>query len=251
MATPYRLRGHKPTTRRSAIGILGPVVRTYCVAASSHLAVSATPFVLLLAYGVWLQHEGRLMHWFNSTFSMVAVAVLCVLSIALIVHTAAGGGAEVIRVHIDGLLDLRAGPRAVRWDEIEALTAVGPDRAGIWRHTVRTVDGATLSLGPSIGQVEELVEELRSRMVERELPAVRARIAAGDVVHFGAMAASAQGLMMGERVLPWEELGQLDAEVDEIVVRTRSGERWAAAKLDQVPNAFVLAEIGETRSNAK
>ncbi len=244
MATPYRLRGHKPTSSGAAAGILGPVVKTYRAATSGHVAVAAVPFVLLLAYGVWLEHQGRLMHWFNSTFSMGAVTALFVLSIALIVRTATGGGAEIIRLHGGGILDLRAGPRAVRWDEMEALTAVAsPDGRGVWRHLLRTADGATLSLGASIGLVDDLVEEIRLKMVEREVPAVRARIAAGDVVRFGAIGASAAGLVMGEQVLPWGEVGGLDAEAGEIVVRTRDGARWAAAKLDDVPNACVLAEI--------
>jgi len=248
MAAPYRLRGHKPTSGGAAAGILGPVVKTYRGATSGHVAVAAAPFVLLLAYGVWLQHQGRLMQWFNSTFSMGAVAALFVLSIALIVRTATGGGAEIIRLHVDGILDLRAGPRAVRWDEMEELTAVtAADGRGVWRHTLRTADGATLALGATIGQVEDLVEEIRLKMVEREVPAVRARIAAGDVVRFGAMAASAEGLVMGERVLPWSEVGELDAEAGEIVVKTAGGERWGVAKLDEVPNAFILAEMAQGR----
>ena len=107
----------------------------------------------MLAYGVWLGHQGELMHWFNSTFSMGAVATLFVLSTMLIVYTAAGGGAEIIRVHSDGILDLRAGPRAVRWDEMEALTVVpSPDDREVHSHVLRTVDGTTLSLGPGIGR---------------------------------------------------------------------------------------------------
>jgi hypothetical protein len=248
MATPYRLRGHKPTSGGAAAGILGPVVKTYCGATSGHIVVAAAPFVLLLAYGVWLAHQGQLMHWFNSTFSMGAVTALFLLSIVLIVRTATGGGGEIIRLHVDGILDLRAGPRAVRWDEMEELTAVATtDGRGVRRHTLRTADGATLALGASIGQVDDLVEEIRLKMVEREVPAVRARIAVGDVVHFGAMAASAEGLVMGGRVLPWSAVGDLEAEGGEIVVKTTGGERWAVAKLEDVPNAFVLAELAPAR----
>ena len=85
---------------------------------------AASPFVLLLGYGVWLAHQGLLTHWFNSTFSVVAVTVLFVMAIVLIVYTSAVGGGELLRVHANGILDLRVGPRSVRWDEIESLTAV-------------------------------------------------------------------------------------------------------------------------------
>lgn len=249
MAAPYRLRAHRPTTRADATGLLGPVVRSHRVAPDGHVVLAAAPFVLLLAYGVWLGHQGRLMHWFNSTFSMVAVATLFVMSTALIVYTAAGGGAEIVRVHVDGILDLRAGPRAVRWDEMVALTAVpSPDGRSVLRHTLRTADGTVLSLGQSIGQVEELVEEIRHHLAERELPALRARIADGDVVRFGAMGASAQGLVVDDRVLPWDQVGEFEAEAGQLVVRTLGGERWAAAKLDDVPNAFILAEMAPPRT---
>jgi hypothetical protein len=66
-------------------------------------------------------------------------------------------------------------------------------------------------------------------------------------VRFGALAASARGLTLGERELPWGEVGELEAEAGEIVVRTRDGERWAAARLDEVPNAFLLAELADRR----
>jgi hypothetical protein len=39
----------------------------------------------------------------------------------------------------------------------------------------------------------------------------------------------------------------VEAEAGEIVVRGRGGERVAAAKLADVPNAFLLAEMAHSR----
>ena len=247
MSTPYRLRARRPPAVDVSTS-LGPPGRMFYGAATRHVVWAAAPFVLLLGYGVWLAHQGLLEHWFNSTFSVFAVAALFAISVVLIVYTSAVGGGELVRVHANGILDLRVGPRAVRWDEMQSLTVVAQEdgRPGL-RHVLRTTDGETLSLGPSIGGVVDLVDEIRVRMAEQQLPGVRARIAEGDVVRFGAMAASEQGISVGPRVVAWDDVLDVEAEAGEIVVRGRGGERVAAAKLADVPNAFLLAEMAHSR----
>ena len=179
MSAPYRLRGVRPAQDLPADHVLGPCVRSYRAAANRNMIWGATPFVLLLGYVVWLDHQGLLFHWFNSTFSMFAVTALLVLSIALIAFTSVAGGAEVIRVHANGLLDLRSSPRVVRWDEMRTLTAIADEAGTVAGHFLRTSDGAVLRFGPSVGDVAQLVDELRIRMVEHKLPALLARLAEG------------------------------------------------------------------------
>jgi hypothetical protein len=244
MSAPYRLRARRPASVAAETVLLGPPVRSYKVATNRNVVWAAAPFVLLLAYGVWLAHQGLLAHWFNSTFSVFAVTVLFVTSIVLIVYTAAGGVDEVVRVHANGILDLRAGPRAVRWDEIRSLTAVwSKEGRVIEHHRLAATDGTTITLGSSIGGVDELVDEIRARMAEYALPQVRARIADGEVVRFGAIEASEKGIAVGARVVEWSEVADVEAEGGEIVVRGRDGRRQAAVKLEEVPNAFLLAEL--------
>ena len=63
--------------------------------------------------------RAQLAHWFNSRFSAGAVTVLFVPRNRA--HRATRrpwGAGSCVRVHANGLLDLRAGPRAVRWDEV-------------------------------------------------------------------------------------------------------------------------------------
>jgi hypothetical protein len=247
MSEPYRLRAARPPGAGAVHDVLGPPVRGYYAAAHRGSIVAASPFVLLLAYVVWLAHQGQLTRWFNSTFSVGAVSTLFVLSIVLIAYTSAVGGGELLRVHANGILDLRAGPRAVPWDEVESLTAVwGPDGRGVLRHLLRTQGGATLSLGRSIAGVDELVEEIRTRMTEQRTPALRARIDEGDVVRFGAMTASDKGITVGPRVIAWDEVAEVEGDQGEVVVRGRDGASLAAARLDEVPNAFLLAEIAHS-----
>ncbi|HEX8796891.1 MAG TPA: DUF6585 family protein [Polyangiaceae bacterium] len=248
MSAPYRLRASGPTSVASADGILGPHVRTFRGAAHSKSIFAVTPFVLLLAYVVWLFHQGQLGHWFNSGFSALAVTILFVLAIALIGYTAAVGGGELVRVHADGLLDLRAGPRAVRWDEVQSITAVpAPDGSGVVRHLLRTTDGAVLSLGRSIANVEELVDEIRVRLVEQRTPSLKVRIADGDTLRFGAVTASREGIRVGDSVLEWDAVEEVEAEGGEIVLRGHGGKRLGAAPLGDVPNAFLLAELAHRR----
>jgi hypothetical protein len=252
MGTPYRLRAHRPTTAASASTVLGPPLRSYYAAASQRVIWAAAPFVFLLAYGVWLSQGMELDHWLNSTFSVFAVAGLFVLAIVLIVHTAAVGGGELLRVHADGLLDLRALPRVIRWDEIQSLTAVawedGRDGRG---HLLRAVDGTTMWLGPSIGGIRDLMEEIRVRMAEHQLPDVCARLAAGGLVRFGPIAASDRDLSVGPRVVEWEDVEAIEAEAGQVILRGCNGQRVAAVDLTHVPNAFLLAELARVRRRAR
>jgi hypothetical protein len=248
MSAPYRLRASGPTTAASADRVLGPHVRTYHGAAHRQSIWAATPFVLLLAYVVWLAHTGELEHWFNSGFSAFAVSVLFVLAIMLIAYTAAVGGGELVRVHANGILDLRAGPRAVRWDEVQSITAVPTaGGSGVERHVLRTTDGAVLSLGRSIAGVDELVDELRVRLVEQRGQALRVRIDEGDTLRFGALSASREGIRVGDSLVGWDAVDDVEAEGGEIVVRGRGGERLGAVPLGEVPNAFLLAELAHRR----
>jgi hypothetical protein len=247
MTAPYRLRARRPASVAAAVGVLGPPVRSFTAAANRNVVWAAAPFVLLLGYGVWLAHQGLLAHWFNSTFSVFAVTALFMLSIVLIVYTAAGGGEDIVRLHANGILDLRLGPRAVRWDEMQSLTAVrSEDGREIDLHRLLTADGTIIALGRSIGAVNDLVEEIRARMAEHSMPQVRARIAEGDVVRFGAITASERGITVGARVVEWGDVADIEAEEGEIVVRGRDGSRQAAVRLDDVPNAFLLAELAQT-----
>jgi hypothetical protein len=245
MDEPYRLRGRRSPSAAPLADGLGPVVRSFRTGDARNAIWGVAPFVMLLAYIVWLAHHGELLHWFNSTFSVVTVTLLFLLAIAVIGHTAAAGGTEVLRVHANGLLDLRTG-LAVRWDEVRSLTAQWDGKTGrVARHVLTTAAGERMSLGASIGDVHELVDEVRERMVDQKLETLRVRVAEGDPVRFGAFAATADGIAADARKLAWSDVGSIDAEEGEVVVRTRDGERWASASLDEVPNAFLLAEVAE------
>ena len=50
-------------------------------------------------------------------------------------------------------------------------------------------------------------------------------------------------MLRADRALPWSEVSAVEAEGGKVVVRTRTGERWAAVEMQNVPNAFLLAEL--------
>jgi len=251
MATPYRLRAYRPTLTVSPSRALGPAVRSYYAAASQRVIWAAAPFVFLLGYGVWLSHDMELDHWLDSTFSVCTVAGLFLLAIGVIVHTAAVGGGELVRVHADGLVDLRGQPRAFRWDEMQALTALASEDGSGVGHVLRTMDGTTLSLGAAIGGIRDLVEEIRVRMAERQLPDLCARLAAGGVARFGDIATSDRELAVGPTRVAWDEVEALEPEDGQVVLRDRSGQRIAAAELTRVPNAFLVVELARIRRRAR
>jgi hypothetical protein len=219
------------------------------VAAQRNVIWAAAPFAMLLAYVVWLGHEGLLLRWFNSMFSVAAVSCLFVLSIVLIVYTATIGGAEAVRVHASGIFDMRGQARAVRWDEMRSLVAVCNDAGVVLRHVLRTEDGTAITLGRSIGDVDALVDEVRVRMTEHKAGSLEARLAAGGAVRFGAIEARSDGLLLGSNHLAWCELGEIEAEGGQVLVRDRTGQVWGQAALGEVPNAFLLVELADRQSS--
>ena len=229
---------------------LGPRLRTFRMAAQRNVIWAAAPFVLLLAYVVWLGHEGQLLRWFNSMFSVGVVSALFALAIVLIAYTAAVGGAEAVQIHALGIVDVRREPRAVRWDEMRSLLTVCSPSGAVLRHVLRSEDGAAMTLASSIGDVEALVDEVRVRMLEHKAGALQARVMGGGSVRFGAIEARSEGILVGGKALPWSDLGDLEAEGGAIVVRDRSGHVVGQAPLGEVPNAFLLADLAERQSAA-
>jgi hypothetical protein len=89
-------------------------------------------------------------------------------------------------------------------------------------------------------------------MIEHAVPALRARIDAGGELRFGALGASEQGVSLGSRVFAWDELRDIEADDEgQLVLRDQGGARLASAKLDDVPNAFLLAELAHVRRRGR
>jgi hypothetical protein len=169
MSTPYRSCAPRTTTAESASSLLGAEVRSYYGAANQGVIWAAVPFLSLLGYGVWLGSDMQLDKWLCHGFSVPVVASLLGSAVVLIVYTSAVGGGAMLRVHADGLLDLRGGPRAIRWDQMRSLTVVArEDGRNVGAYVLRTTDGASVSLGPSIGGVRDLVDAIRMRMADPE-----------------------------------------------------------------------------------
>jgi hypothetical protein len=215
------------------------VVRSYRTDAARHVIWAAAPFVWLLAYGVWLDSQGLLGRWLNSSFAILPVAALLVLSIGVIASTAAVGGSEVLRLHASGMFDVRAG-LAVRWDEVRTLCAARGDPGRRPGSVLTTSNGARVHLGVEIADLEHLVDEIEARMVQRALPELWRRVTEGGSARFGVLLANADGLTLGARRIAWSEIGRIRARNAEVVIGARTRARWATVPLYQVPNACVL-----------
>ena len=132
----------------------------------------------------------------------------------------------------------------------DIASRVGVSATALYRHYSGKYElfrGAVLSLGRSIANVEELVDEVRVRLVEQRTPSLKVRIAEGDTLRFGAVTASREGIRVGDSVVGWDAVEDVEAEGGEIVVRGRDGKRLGAAPLGEVPNAFLLAELAHKR----
>ena len=68
-------------------------------------------------------------------------------------------------------------------------------------------------------------------------------------MRFGAFEATEEGLRYSGTVLAWRDVRDVDVEGGAFVVY-ESQQRWASTKLDEVPNAFLLAEIVHAKREA-
>jgi hypothetical protein len=244
METPYRLRARKPPPPRELP--LGALVGEYRAAANAKVLWATAPFGLLILYGAWLWHQGRLGTWVPSGFSQLVVLVLFVLSIALIVNSALGG-AGVVQLFEHGVVDRREATSAtIHWQDLASLTsAIEKQASGAWsqRHVVTATDGTSIVLTSALGGLDDLLGRIRWRLVELQLPGALEKWRAGGDVRFGAVVARPEGIAHEGTTVAWAKVTDVDVDGGALVVTRADGEPPMRVPLVQVPNAAVLAAL--------
>jgi hypothetical protein len=158
-----------------------------------------------------------------------------------------------VLVFEEGLARVQGGKvETLRWEDVNVVRrGVEVKSAGV---TVRTPvylvlvgrDGRDLTFNEGLARLGELRALAEGHTLPHMLPAAREAIEAGEVVGFGALGVSREGLHSGLDLLAWEDFQGLEVGQALVSVYSRRS-RWAFCRADasEVPNAHVLAALAE------
>lgn len=158
-------------------------------------------------------------------------------------------------------LSYREGSTTVflRYDEIDALRLRAERRAyfgglirrTVYRFTVHTRADETFIITNLYRRVAELGERLTERVNAVLIPRVRARLAAGESVAFGAgLAVSRAGLRVDGRDLAWDQFGGWAVKARALHLKGADGSTWAALPLTALDNITLLVELLRERGES-
>ncbi|MGL4550020.1 MAG: hypothetical protein ACRC33_02435 [Gemmataceae bacterium] len=114
--------------------------------------------------------------------------------------------------------------------------------ASITGRTLTAADGQAVELSPFVEDASRLEVIARQRVGERLQADVEARLAAGEEVSFGALAATDEELRCGDRSVPWFEIGHVRVHEFRSLHVTRGGSPlpWCMVPREKIANEFLL-----------
>ena len=162
-----------------------------------------------------------------------------------------------VLVFPDGLAYVRGRKTDVfRWDGVESVwqsfqKARPTARAVYHFYTLRDADGRKAVFKDDLVGIKALGDTIQQEVSARLLPRAVEAFEAGEVIHFGKLGVSKQGLSNGRETVPWEQVEEVKVERGVIVVR-KAGQwlRWANVTVGGTPNVFVFLALVERITGA-
>ncbi|GHO81320.1 hypothetical protein KSD_90910 [Ktedonobacter sp. SOSP1-85] len=141
-----------------------------------------------------------------------------------------------------------------RWDQVQAMwqQVTKHYRNGIYtgtthKYTIQRLDGHKIIFNDKFKQVEKLGDALSDAITTFMLPRALASYNAGQVLNFGPLSVSQQGVSNGKETLPWHEIKEFGVNRGIVSVR-KEGKwfNWSTISVAKIPNFFVFMSL--TRS---
>jgi hypothetical protein len=141
-----------------------------------------------------------------------------------------------------------------RWEQIQAMwqEVTRHYRNGVYtgtthKYTVQRLDGQKIVFNDKFKQVEKLGDALSEAITNFMLPRALASYNAGQVLNFGPLSVSKQGVSNGKETLPWHEIKEFGVNRGYVSVR-KEGKwlNWSTIAVAKIPNFFVFMSL--TRS---
>jgi hypothetical protein len=148
----------------------------------------------------------------------------------------------------------------VRWDRISALwirmnrrrnyslsgalassLASGNTIQGL---TLQRDDGRNFSFSSLLRGHLRLIQSIEQNMVQFHLPRATAAYQSGQVVPFGPLSVSRQGISNGRETLGWNEVQNIEINRGNLLVkRSPKGAKWASVDVAKIPNLAVFVSL--------
>ena len=139
-----------------------------------------------------------------------------------------------------------------RWDQVEATWyhVTRHYRNGIYTGTthnyrVRRVDGYEIVLNDRFTHVDKLGDTVSNQVTQAKMPQVLAAYNAGQVITFGPLSVSRQGIQNANgNLLPWPEIKDVSLQSGYVAV-SKAGKwlRWSSQPVRNIPNVFLFIAL--------
>jgi hypothetical protein len=212
------------------------------------IIAGALPF---LGLALWELH-------FHPELSLPSVGLIILVLVGMLAVGRRAGGQwkDVAVVYFAGLAYFNGKTILVfKWDEIAAITVdiTGTSHgkfmvATVHNYTITHQNGKQLTVNKMILRSGELCDQVRGKTFPHIMARSRQAFLYGKLVRFGAFAmGKEQGILAGEKSLPWRDVGQVSLERRQVVVKPKRGRKLKAmsAQIPGVLNLDVFLALAE------
>jgi hypothetical protein len=140
-------------------------------------------------------------------------------------------------------------PDIFRWDEIRTIWWEEDRYYREWTptihiYTIDRFDGHRIVLDNKIHKVKELGTIIGEQVANALWPQTLAVLNAGNIIHFGPLNVSRQGISKGDKFLPWPALKEIVISGEDLKIHQHGKWlSWSNVELDNVPNVFLLLAL--------
>lgn len=140
---------------------------------------------------------------------------------------------------------------AFRWEQIESLwervtlyKSYGMNAGMTHKYTVRRIDGTEVILDDKFGNVDKLGDTINEEIIKVKLPQAIAAFAKAEVLNFGPISISPQGISKGTDLLPWDQVKSISIVRGYFIVdRYKKMLSWANIEAYKIPNVLLLTKL--------
>ncbi len=154
------------------------------------------------------------------------------------------GTQPVISLYQQGLIDCRKRtPKIIFYGDIKKLLLSVASTNGILNYliTLETQNQGKIKIDEHVANVDRLRALLEEQIIQIQLPALIANYQQGNVIEFGQITVTQEGLLTRKRMLPWSEFESVDVKrsynlVNLLIYQKSSKKEWCCFSRDYFPN---------------
>ncbi|HVO71642.1 MAG TPA: DUF6585 family protein [Aggregatilineaceae bacterium] len=191
----------------------------------------------------------------------IGLGIIAVLLGLLTLIKALRNWSLAVRVYENGFEHTdRRGTKKVLWADIEGFRqqiiryyryAVIPAGSSYWLN-IQTRQGENFTLDNRFSKIKKLAETLQQRLASVQLPKYLAELEAGQRVAFGPLGLDRQGVYQYDKSLSWSEVGKVEFDNGQVVIKKKGSNwgNWAKLDVSLVPNAAVFVMLAQKFQSA-